>query len=142
MAHQAVSARWDAELVPTPSGRTLAPAAGCPVERSLAAISGRWTTLVLRNLMSDGPCSYTELARSLPQISDKVLAGRLGELVAAGIVDRTYTRGFPRCTKYQITRRGAELRPLLMELYRTGIALQAHDAAAELRGETLPDRPD
>lgn len=101
------------------------------MEVSLAAISGRWTTLVLRNLMSRGTCSYTELAQSLPQLSDKVLSERLSELVSARLVERVVAKGFPRRTRYRITTRGAELRPLLIELYRTGLALQAHDTVAE-----------
>lgn len=131
MAHQAVSSRWDAELVPTPSGRTRAPSPDCPVEVSLAAIAGRWTTLVLRDLMSGGPCSYSDLMASLPQLSDKVLTERLSELVTAGFVERVVTNGFPRRTEYRITQRGQELRPLLIELYRTGLALQARDVAAD-----------
>lgn len=98
---------------------------------SLAAIAGRWTTLVLRDLMSGGPCSYSDLTASLPQLSDKVLTERLSELVTAGFVERVVTNGFPRRTEYRITQRGQELRPLLIELYRTGLALQAHDVAAD-----------
>lgn len=131
MAHQAVSMRWDEELVPTLGGRTLAPSPGCPVEVSLAAIAGRWTTLVLRDLMPGDARSYTELAESLPQLSDKVLSDRLSGLVSAGLVERTVTSGFPRRTDYRITDRGRELRPLLIELYRTGLALQGHDENAD-----------
>lgn len=131
MAHQAVSPRWDVELVPTLSGRTDVPSIDCPVEVSLAAISGRWTTLVLRNLMPGDGYSYTELAESLPQLSDKVLTERLRELVSAGLVERRIASGFPRRTEYRITERGRELRPLLIELYRTGLALKAHDSTED-----------
>lgn len=124
MAHQAVSGVWGAELVPTPSGRTRAPSPECPVEVALAAIAGRWTTLVLRDLMPGVPRSYTERAETLPQLSDKVLSDRLSELVSSGLVKRTVTVGFPRRTEYRITDRARELRPLLIELYRTGLALQ------------------
>lgn len=133
MAHQAESGVWDAELVPTPSGRTRAPSPECPVEVALAAITGRWTTLVLRDLMPGDPRSYTELAEALPQLSDKVLADRLSELVSSGLVERTVTTGFPRRTEYRITDRGTELRPLLIELYRTGLALQEHPTTAQDR---------
>lgn len=133
MAHQAVSA-WDDELVPTVDGRTRAPSPDCPVEVALAAVSGRWTTLVLRNLLSSGSQSWSELAASLPALSDKVLADRLGQLVSAGLVDRITTTGFPRRTTYRVTAGGEELRPLLIELYRTGLALGSHDEARP--GET------
>lgn len=129
MAHQAVSTRWDEELVPTPSGRTAAPSSGCPVEVSLAAISGRWTTLVLRNLMHGGGHSFTELAESLPDLSDKVRIERLRHLVSSGLVERRLTSGFPRRTEYRITARGRRLRPLLIELYRVGLALQRDERA-------------
>lgn len=129
MAHQAVSTGWDDELVPTASGRTLAPSVDCPVEVALTAISGRWTTLVLRNLMSGDAYSYTDLAESLPRLSDKVLTERLQRLVSAGLVARTLSTGFPQRTKYRITERGRELRPLLVELYRAGLALQSHEVA-------------
>lgn len=131
MAHQTVSARWDEELVPTPSGAAQAPSPDCPVEVSLAAISGRWTTLVLRNLMSGDTYSYTQLAASLPRLSDKVLTERLSELVSAGLAERIVTAGFPQRTGYRISERGRTLRPLLIELYRTGMALQGHDAATD-----------
>lgn len=131
MAHQAVSVPWDPELVPTSSGQTRAPSPDCPVEVSLSAISGKWTTLVLRNLMSGDTCSYTQVAESLPHLSDKVLTERLGELVSAGLVERISASGFPTRTGYRITQRGLELRPLLIELYRTGMALQAHGTAPE-----------
>ncbi|MGN6036659.1 winged helix-turn-helix transcriptional regulator [Brevibacterium casei] len=117
--------------MPTASGRTLAPSMDCPVEVALAAISGRWTTLVLRNLMSGDAYSYTDLAESLPRLSDKVLTERLHELVTAGLVTKSTTNGFPQQTEYRLTERGRELRPLLVELYRTGLALQSHESTAD-----------
>lgn len=130
MTHQKVSRPWDADLVPTLGGRTPAPSPDCPVEVSLAAISGRWTTLVLRDLFSGGAQSYSELSASLPQLSDKVLADRLSRLVSSGLVERISVSGFPRRTEYRISERGERLRPLLIELYRTGLALQSHGTAA------------
>src|SRR5690606_1099710 len=105
VAHQTVRIRWDEELVPTPTGRTQAPSPDCPVEVALAAIAGRWTTLVLRNLMSGDAYSYTELAASLPSLSDKVLSDRLNALVSGGLVERTINNGFPPRTEYRITDR-------------------------------------
>jgi len=97
----------------------------------LAAISGRWTTLVLRNLMSGDSYSFTEFAGSLPQLSDKVLTERLNELVAGGFVEKTMANGLPRRTEYRVTAHGRKLRPLLIELYRTGMALQAHGGVVD-----------
>jgi len=124
-AHQTVSAdRWDPELVPDPAGRTQRPEPTCPVEVALAAVAGRWATLLLRDLMA-GPRSYGEIRAALPTLSDKVLADRLRDLQDRGLVERRVHPGFPQRTTYALTPAGALLRPLLVELYRTGQALQA-----------------
>jgi DNA-binding HxlR family transcriptional regulator len=85
---------------------------------SLAAISGRWATLVLRDLMA-GPRTFGELRAGLPTLSAKVLTERLVSLRRQGIVARVDGR-------YQLTERGQLVRPLLAELYRTGEELLAH----------------
>ncbi|MCA1655352.1 MAG: helix-turn-helix transcriptional regulator [Pseudonocardiaceae bacterium] len=101
-SHQTVT--WTA---PTPS---------CPVEVALSAISGRWATLVLRDLMF-GPRLFGELRAGLPTLSAKVLTERLTSLRRQEIV--AVVDG-----SYQLTSRGLSLRPLLVELFRTGEALQ------------------
>ena len=60
----------------------------------------------------------------LPTLSDKVLSDRLRFLVDAGLVERLVEAGFPSRTRYRLTARGETLRPLLIELYRTGLRLQ------------------
>jgi DNA-binding HxlR family transcriptional regulator len=98
------------------------PSADCPVEVALAAISGRWATLVLRDLL-DGPRSFSSLRAGLPTLSAKVLTERLDSLVAQGLVSCSRSPGFPVRTSYALTPAGLLLRPLLAELYRTGEAL-------------------
>jgi DNA-binding HxlR family transcriptional regulator len=98
------------------------PSADCPVEVALAAISGRWATLVLRDLMH-GPRSFSALRAGLPSLSAKVLTERLESLVAQGLVSCSRSPGFPVRTSYALTSAGLLLRPLLVELYRTGEAL-------------------
>ncbi len=114
-----MSHAWDPELVPDATGATREPLASCPVEVALAAVSGRWTTLVLRELMH-GPHSYGQLREALPGLTDKVLSDRLRVLAGQGLVERRRTRGFPPRTSYSLTAAGTRLRPLLVELYRTG----------------------
>ncbi|WP_439376857.1 winged helix-turn-helix transcriptional regulator [Amycolatopsis lexingtonensis] len=125
MAHQTVR-NWDGELVPSAAGRTDRPSPACPVETALAAIAGRWTTLVLRDLM-DGPLSYGELRAALPSISDKVLTERLAALCERGLVRRERRPAFPARVTYDLTDAGRLLRPLLIELYRTGERLLSPD---------------
>ncbi|MFB9321296.1 winged helix-turn-helix transcriptional regulator [Cryptosporangium minutisporangium] len=122
VGHQTVSTGWDPVLVPDGRGATRRPEPECPVEVALAAIGGRWTTLVLRDLMG-GARSFTELQRGLPTLSAKVLTERLVRLEQRGLVERARSASFPPRTLYRLTAAGRAVEPLLVELYRTGTAL-------------------
>ncbi|SBU99242.1 transcriptional regulator, HxlR family [Streptomyces sp. Ncost-T6T-1] len=122
----------DRELTPTARGRTARPEPDCPVEVALAAVSGRWTTLVLRELMG-GPLGFSELRERLPELSAKVLSQRLRELGERGLVSVERRRGFPVRTSYSLTGSGRALRPLLIELYATGEALLTMEPSMGVR---------
>ena len=58
----------------------------CPIACSLGLVGERWTLLVVRELIH-GPKRYTDLVDGLPGIGTNILAARLKELEAAGLVD-------------------------------------------------------
>ncbi|RKS79052.1 HxlR family transcriptional regulator [Actinomadura pelletieri DSM 43383] len=95
------------------------PSPSCPVEITLDALRGRWTTLVVRELLR-GDRSYTELRRALPTLSDKVLTDRLTHLVNCGVLDRRREPGWPPRTHYALTARGRRLGPVLQALWEWG----------------------
>ncbi|MFP3988313.1 helix-turn-helix domain-containing protein [Streptomyces sp. E11-3] len=97
-----------------------APTPTCPVEITLSALRGRWTTLVVRELLRDGPHTYSALAAVLPALSDKVLSDRLDHLVEAGVAERTRTASWPPTVTYALTPRGRELGPVLQALWDWG----------------------
>jgi DNA-binding HxlR family transcriptional regulator len=130
--HQTETHAFDADLVPDARGATLRPEPDCPVEVALGAIAGRWTTLVLRDLMH-GPHSFSELRVALPELSAKILTERLTDLTARKLVEREQFAGFPSRTSYRLTAAGLALRPLLVELYRTGSDLIASASAEPVR---------
>jgi DNA-binding HxlR family transcriptional regulator len=59
----------------------------CPIACALGLVGERWTLLVVRELMH-GPKRYTDLAAELPGIGTNILAARLKELEAAGLVEK------------------------------------------------------
>ena len=101
------------------------------MEVALAAIAGRWTTLVLRELMQ-GPLSFSELRSRLPSLSAKVLSDRLRGLTERGMAECARTAGFPTRTEYRLTERGLALRPLLITLYDVGGVLLTTEVPARL----------
>lgn len=116
MTHQTVSSPG---LPDDPLADAAEPTPSCPVEITLGALRGRWTTLVIRELLR-GDRSYSELRQSLPDLSDKVLADRLAHLVQAGVLERERRAGWPPRTQYALTPRGRRLGPVLQALWDWG----------------------
>jgi len=94
----------------------------CPIARALGLVGERWTLLVVRELMH-GPKRYTDLAVHLPGIGTNVLAARLKELEAAGLVEKRRLAPPAASTVYELTEAGRALRPVLHELARFGARL-------------------
>jgi DNA-binding HxlR family transcriptional regulator len=80
----------------------------CTVERTLEVIGGKWTTLILRDLLG-GTRRFGELRRSLEGVSPKTLTDRLRFLETRGIVERRVHPEIPPRVEYTLTERGREL---------------------------------
>ena len=59
----------------------------CPIAHALSSIGERWSLLVVRELI-EGPKRYTDLSAGLPGIWTNILASRLRDLEAEGIVQK------------------------------------------------------
>jgi DNA-binding HxlR family transcriptional regulator len=92
----------------------------CPVGRTLDIIGDRWTLLILRDLMLDGPRRFHDLQASLSRISPNTLSARLKALEAHGIVERRLYADHPPRAEYVLTAKGNELRPVLRSLRTWG----------------------
>jgi DNA-binding HxlR family transcriptional regulator len=91
----------------------------CGVARALGVIGERWALLVIRELVY-GPKRFSDLSRGLPGISQNVLAQRLRELEAAGVLHRVRL-GPPAATSgYELTERGTKLERVLLSLGEWG----------------------
>ena len=90
----------------------------CPFYHEAVELVGkRWTGAILRVLM-DGPLRFSEIAQSVPELSDRLLSERMKELEGRGIVERTVHPGPPLRVEYSLSRMGHELEPALSELQR------------------------
>jgi DNA-binding HxlR family transcriptional regulator len=91
----------------------------CGVARALDAIGERWALLVVRELLL-GPKRFSALHRGLGGVSQNVLAQRLRELEAAGVVRRRRLGPPAGSWAYELTEQGSELEPVLVALGRWG----------------------
>jgi DNA-binding HxlR family transcriptional regulator len=94
----------------------------CPVACTLSLVGERWALLVVRELMH-GPKRYTDLLDHLPGIGTNILAARLKELEAGGLVEKRKLPPPAASTVYELSPMGRELRPVLHELARFGARL-------------------
>lgn len=103
----------------------------CAVAKSLDQIGDRWTLLVVRELALRGPSRYTDLRNGLPGVATNLLADRLRELEAAGLVAREEAPPPVATTLFRLTPRGEGLRPVLDELMRWGLPLMVEQREQE-----------
>jgi DNA-binding HxlR family transcriptional regulator len=87
----------------------------CPVAHALDLVGDRWTLLVIRELMR-GPQRYTDLVEHLPGIGTNILAGRLRDLEARGILAKRRLPPPAASRVYELTEYGLALKPALREL--------------------------
>ncbi len=105
----------------------------CPIAHALELVGERWALLIVRELVN-GPRRYTDLAAQLPRIGTNILAGRLRDLEAGGIV-RKHRLPPPAASQvYELTEYGQGLKPVLHALAHWGArSLGPPDADTELR---------
>src|SRR5260370_2993018 len=87
----------------------------CAIARALDIVGERWSLLLVRELTL-GPRRYRDLATGLPGIPSNVLAARLKDLQAAGVLTRRTLPAPTDVTVYELTGAGRALQPALHEL--------------------------
>lgn len=91
-------------------------AAFCPYyHRAVELIGRRWTGAILRALLY-GVRRFSDLAHAVPGLSDRMLAERLKELEAEGIVCRTVYPETPVRIEYSLTEKGRALEAVVRAL--------------------------
>ena len=88
------------------------PTTGCPIEHALLVLDGKWSTLIIRDLLS-GPKRFGELRDSLQMGSPKTLTERLRILEHQGVLTRTVYAEVPPRVVYELTERGQSFRSVL-----------------------------
>jgi DNA-binding HxlR family transcriptional regulator len=90
--------------------------------RVFRLVGKRWTLAILASLMQ-GPARFSELARAVPGLSERVMSERLQELCEAGVVERVVEPGRPPAATYRLTPIGECLRPAVESLRQAALTL-------------------
>lgn len=91
--------------------------------RALDLVGDRWTLLIVRELLTQGPCRFSDLRRGLPGIASNLLAQRLREMESAALIARRDEPAPVATTLISLTDRGQDLGGVVRELTRWGAPL-------------------
>ncbi|KQO12425.1 winged helix-turn-helix transcriptional regulator [Paenibacillus sp. Leaf72] len=105
----------------------------CKVETALEILVGKWKPIILYQLFSQGTMRFSELQKSLPDITKKMLTSQLRELEYHDIVHREIYLQIPPKVEYSITEYGMRMAPLLQAMNEWGMSHIEH--LNELYGE-------
>ena len=94
-------------------------APGCPVERTLRMIGGKWKGTILFLLLKEN-VRFNELRRKLPAVTHKVLTHQLRELEADGLIARKIYAEVPPRVEYFLLPLGKTLEPIILSLWHWG----------------------
>ena len=92
----------------------------CPVELTLLLISNKWKILIIRDLL-EGTKRFSELKKSITNISQKVLTSNLREMEENNLLTRKVYPEVPPRVEYTLTDIGYSLKTLLDDMDRWGI---------------------
>jgi DNA-binding HxlR family transcriptional regulator len=106
----------------------------CPISSALDLLGDKWSLLVMRDVLLRGKAPYREFLASEEHIATNILADRLSQLEAAGLLERTAEE--PRSGKqaYHATAKGMDLIPLLLQMMAWSAA---HDPRAAVPSPLL-----
>lgn len=92
----------------------------CPVNLAIDALTGRWKTLIVWQLVRHGTVRYGGLKREVRGITHKMLAQSLRELEADGLVVRRVFAVVPPHVEYSLSDAGRMLIPVLEAMEQFG----------------------
>lgn len=92
-----------------------------PVRDALEVLSGKWKLPIIISLMF-GNKRFSQVAKEIPNITDKMLSKELRDLEANCLVKRSVYDSIPVVVEYTLTEYGHSLKPVIEVLRNWGIA--------------------
>ncbi|MCE7040709.1 helix-turn-helix domain-containing protein [Dyadobacter sp. CY312] len=83
-----------------------------PVRDALEVLSGKWKLPIIISLMF-GNKRFSQVAKEIPNITDKMLSKELRDLEANCLVKRTVYDSIPVVVEYSLTEYGHSLKPVI-----------------------------
>jgi DNA-binding HxlR family transcriptional regulator len=108
------------------------PNEGCALEAALSIIGGKWKLKIYKTLRNGAAVRFSQIHKTLTDISEKTLAAQLHELEDDGIVTRISYPEIPPRVEYQLTALGKQLEPVFTSLNEWGKRYVAERTTGDL----------
>ncbi len=95
----------------------------CPIETTMTLIGNKWTVLIVRDLLQ-GTKRFSQLRRSVGNVSQKVLTANLRGMEAHGLVNRKVYAEVPPRVEYSLTETGRSLETVIKAMADWGRGYQ------------------
>jgi DNA-binding HxlR family transcriptional regulator len=92
----------------------------CPLACTLDLIGERWTILMLRDLLLQGPRRFQDFQESLEGVAPNTLSARLKEMEDNGLIFRRFYSERPPRVEYVLTDKGKSLGPIVRSMQQWG----------------------
>jgi len=99
-----------------------------PIYVAIRILGKKWALDILQDLFESlGIKNFNAIKKSLNGISSKILSQRLKEMRKFGLINRTvYTEETTLSVNYSLTKKGWDLRPVLMSLEQWSMNFLGH----------------
>lgn len=88
----------------------------CSLGFAMTVIGSKWRAIILWHILKTAPIRYSELKKSIPNISHKILSQELKNLELDSLIERVAYATIPPKVEYSPTDRGKSLKNILNEL--------------------------
>lgn len=88
----------------------------CPIRDILSRLGDKWSMLVLVTLSSNGTMRFSDIHKTITDISQRMLTVTLRSLESDGLVSRKVYAEIPPRVEYQLTGTGESLMPHIQNL--------------------------
>lgn len=112
----------------------------CPISCSLDVFGDKWSLLIIRDIMLRGKMSYSEFLESEEKIATNILVNRLGVLEAENILVREVSPQNKSKYIYSLTKKGADLLPIVIEIMDWGAKYNKNCPRKELGKKIKKDK--
>ena len=82
------------------------PFTNCPIATSLGILGRKWTMLIIRDIAMRKQERFSELLKSIPGITPRVLSMELREAETAQMITKITGRKSPRLVRWNLTEKG------------------------------------